>query len=268
MKLSLRSFLSFFAIGIVAFGLVACNKDKPAETSKAASSTPQTDKVHRVGMNAAFAPFGSVNEAGKIVGFDADIMQAIADQAGIKIVWVNTPWEGIFSTLAQGDIDIIASAVTITDERKQSMLFSDPYFEAKQVILVSPGKNIATPDDLKKANKVGVTTSTSADTVVQKILGKTNKAIVRFESLPLLLKEVDAGGVDAAVGDNGAVENYVKFNSGKGFKLVYSDQFDKEFYGIAVRKENAELITKINAALKTLRENGTYDKIYANYFAK
>ncbi|MQR01036.1 basic amino acid ABC transporter substrate-binding protein [Glaciimonas soli] len=267
MKLSLRPFLSLLFISLITLGLVACDKNKPAETSSAGHA-PDTGKVYRVGMNAAFAPFGSVNEAGKIVGFDADIMQAIADQAGIKIVWVNTPWEGIFSTLAQGDIDIIASAVTITDERKQSMLFSDPYFEAKQVILVPPGKDITTPEDLKKANKVGVTTSTSADTVVQKILGKTNKAIVRFESLPLLLKEVDAGGVDAAVGDNGAVENYVKNNNSKGFKLIYSDDFTKEYYGIAVRKEDTALIAKINAALKTLRENGTYDKIYARYFAK
>ena len=251
--------LHFLTAALLAIGLCAC--ERPADTAP-------TPKVYRVGMNAAFAPFGSIDTSGKIVGFDADIMQAVADQAGIKIVWVNTPWEGIFSTLANADIDIIASGVTITDERKQSMLFSDPYFEAKQVILVSPGKKIASPDDLKQANRVGVTAGTSADTIMQKMLGKNSHAIVRFESLPLLLKEVDDGGVDAAVGDNGAVANHMKYNKDKGFKLIDSAQFEKEYYGIAVRPGDADLLAKINAGLKALHANGGYDKIYAAYFAK
>ncbi|WP_442782113.1 basic amino acid ABC transporter substrate-binding protein [Collimonas fungivorans] len=251
--------LHFLTVALLAIGLCAC--EKPADTAP-------TPKVYRVGMNAAFAPFGSVDTNGKIVGFDVDIMQAVADQAGIKIVWVNTPWEGIFSTLANADIDIIASGVTITDERKQSMLFSDPYFEAKQVILVSPGKNIGSPDDLKQAHRVGVTAGTSADTIMQKMLGKTSNALVRFESLPLLLKEVDNGGVDAAVGDNGAVANHLKFNKDKGFKLIESDRFEKEYYGIAVRPADTDLLAKINGALKTLHSNGSYDKIYATYFAR
>lgn len=256
MKTALRLILLTAAL---ALGLSAC--EKPANTAP-------TPKVYRVGMNAAFAPFGSVDTAGKIVGFDVDIMQAVADQAGLKIVWVNTPWEGIFSTLANADIDIIASGVTITDERKQSMLFSDPYFEAKQVILVSPGKNIASPEDLKQAHRVGVTAGTSADTIMQKMLGKSSNALVRFESLPLLLKEVDNGGVDAAVGDNGAVANHLKFNKDKGFKLIESDKFEKEYYGIAVRPGDSALMARIDSALKTLHANGSYDKIYASYFAK
>ncbi|AIY44105.1 Glutamine ABC transporter [Collimonas arenae] len=256
MKTLLRNLL---LVGMLACGLGAC--EKPVDTAP-------TPKVYKVGMNAAFAPFGSIDTSGKIVGFDVDIMQAVADQAGIKIVWVNTPWEGIFTTLANADIDIIASGVTITDERKQSMLFSDPYFEAKQVILVSPGKNIGSPDDLKQANRVGVTAGTSADTIMQKMLGKNSNALVRFESLPLLLTEVDNGGVDAAVGDNGAVANHLKFNKDKGFKLIESDKFEKEYYGIAVRPVDTALMAKINSGLKAVHANGSYDKIYASYFAK
>lgn len=257
----------FLTVILMTVSLTGCNK--PKETTQTAQTSQASDeKIYRVGMNAAFAPFESVDTAGKIGGFDVDIMQAIAKNAGIKISFVNTPWEGIFSTLANGDIDIIASGVTITDERKQSMIFSDPYFEAKQVILVAPGKKIVNLDDLKQANKVGVTAGTSADTIMQKMFGKTSPAIVRFESLPLLLQEVDNGGVDAAVGDIGAVANHMKFNQGKGFKLVESDKFVKEYYGIALRPRDTELLTKINTALKTAHINGTYDKIYATYFAK
>jgi polar amino acid transport system substrate-binding protein len=115
---------------------------------------------------------------------------------------------------------------------------------------------------------VGVTAGTSADTIMQKMLGKTSNALVRFESLPLLLKEVDNGGVDVAVGDNGAVANHLKFNPDKGFKLIESDKFEKEYYGIALRPADTALLAKVNSGLKALHANGSYDKIYATYFAR
>ncbi|WP_035054271.1 basic amino acid ABC transporter substrate-binding protein [Andreprevotia chitinilytica] len=260
MKHSIKWLLSALLLATLA----ACG----AKAEKAADGANIVDKTYRVGMNAAFAPFESVDATGKIVGFDVDLMNAIAEQAGIKVQFVNTPWEGIFTALSNGDIDVIASGVTITNERKQSMAFTDPYFEAKQVILAPPGKNIATPDDLKQANKIAVTTGTTADVVAQKILGKTSPKITRFESLPLVLKELEGNGVDAAIGDNGVVANYVKFNPSKGFHIVNSEGFEKEFYGIAVRPGDAELREKLNAALKTLHDNGTYQKIYAQYFVQ
>ncbi len=140
---------------------------------------------------------------------------------------------------------MIASSVTITDERKQTMDFTDPYFDAVQLIAVKADSKIASFDDLKK-RKVGVQTGTTGDEAVTKLLGKTSTTVKRFESTPLALKELEAGGVDAVVADNGVVINYVTNNAGAKFKTVSDKDFEPEQYGFAVKKGNAELLGKLN----------------------
>jgi polar amino acid transport system substrate-binding protein len=218
-----------------------------------------------VGTDAAYAPFESQNEKGEIVGFTIDVVNAAAAKAGIQVKFVNTPWEGIFNALTQGDRDLIASSVTITDERKQTMAFSAPYFDAVQLIAVKDGSKIAGFADLKTA-KVGVQTGTTGDEAVTKLLGKTSTAIKRFESTPLALKELEAGGVDAVVADNGVVVHYVANNPGGKFKTVSDKSFAPEQYGFAVKKGNSELLGKIDAGLAAIKADGSYNTIYAKYF--
>jgi polar amino acid transport system substrate-binding protein len=181
------------------------------------------------------------------------------------VKFVNTPWEGIFNTLQQGDRDMIVSAVTITDERKQTMDFSDPYFDAAQLIAVKETSKVTKFADLKKL-KVGVQTGTTGDEAVSKLMGKTSTSIKRFESTPLALKELESGGVDAVVADNGVIAHYVANNPGGKFKTVSDKEFVPEQYGIAVKKGNAELLGKLNQGLAAIKADGTYNQIFAKYF--
>jgi polar amino acid transport system substrate-binding protein len=222
-------------------------------------------KVYTVGTDAAYAPFESQNEKGEIVGFDIEVVQAIAAKAGFEVKFINTPWEGIFNSLGQGDRDMIVSAVTITEERKQTMDFSDPYFDAAQLIAVKEDSKVAKFADLKKM-KVGVQTGTTGDEAVSKLLGKTNTNIKRFESTPLALKELEAGGVDAVVADNGVVVHYVANNPGGKFKTVADTEFVPEQYGIAIKKGNTELLALVNKGLADIKADGTYAGIYSKYF--
>jgi polar amino acid transport system substrate-binding protein len=240
--------------------LAACGKkeDPPVPT-------PAPARVVVVGTDAAYAPFESQNEKGEIVGFDIDVVKAIAAKAGIEVKFVNTPWEGIFNALQQGDRDMIVSAVTITDERKQTMDFSDPYFDAQQLIAVRNDSKVKAFADLKRL-KVGVQTGTTGDEAVTKLLGKTSPNIKRFESTPLALKELESSGVDAVVADNGVVVHYVANNPGGNFKTVSDKEFVPEQYGIAIKKGNAELLGKINKGLADIKSDGTYARIYAQYF--
>ena len=251
--------------------MAACSKTEvPAPTvattpAPAASAAAPPARVYVVGTDAAYAPFESQNEKGEIVGVDIDVVKAAAAKAGIAVKFVNTPWEGIFNNLAQGDRDLVASAVTITDERKQTMDFSTPYFDAQQLIAVPTNSKITKFDDLKKL-KVGVQTGTTGDEAVSNSLGKTNANIKRFESTPLALKELEAGGVDAVVADNGVVINYVNNNTGGKFKTVTDSAFAPEQYGLAIKKGNTELKTLMDKGLADIKTDGTYDKIYAQYF--
>jgi polar amino acid transport system substrate-binding protein len=252
--------------------LTACGKQAPAPApspapapTAAAPAPAPTAKTYVVGTDAAYAPFESQAPGGEIVGFDVDVVKAIAAKAGFEVKFVNTPWEGIFKTLDTGERDMVVSAVTITDERKQTMDFSAPYFNASQLIAVKEDSKITKFDDLKSI-KVGVQNATTGDEVVQKLQGKTSANIKRFESTPLALKELEAGGVAAVVADNGVVQHYIQNNPGAKFKSISDTSFTPEQYGIALKKGNTELQKKINDALAAIQADGSYDAIYTKYF--
>ncbi len=243
--------------------LAACG----GKTDTVAEGGAGADKVYRMGVNAAFAPFESVAADGKLQGFEIELAQAVADAAGMKVEMGNTPWEGIFNGLANGDSDFLMSAITITEQRKASMDFSEPYFEATQLVVLPSGKNIAKAEELK-GMKVSVLAGSTGDTIAQKLMGPTSTDIKRFESLDLALKELENGGVQATIGDNGVVANFITHNGGDKLAVIEGIDFDKEYYGIAVRKGDTELLEKINGGIRKVKEEGTYQKIYEKYFGK
>lgn len=243
---------------VLAFTLVLTGT---ACTKKAEVTKP---KALLVGTDAAYAPFESENAAKEVHGFDIDILKAIAAKAGLELQFINTPWEGLFTQLASGDRDILISAITINDTRKGQMDFSEPYFEAAQLIAVPANSKVQKLDDLKSL-KIGVQTGTTGDDIVSKLVGKTNANVKRFEGTPLALQELQSGGVDAVVADNGVINNFLANNNGN-FKVISDTSFPKEFYGIAVKKGNKELLDKINKGLAEIKNDGTYDRIYQSYF--
>jgi polar amino acid transport system substrate-binding protein len=251
------------ALALVVGALAACGKQEGTSPAAAGASAGAT-RVYSVGTDAAYAPFESQNEKGEIVGFDIDVVKAVAQKAGLEVKFVNTPWEGIFNALKQGDRDLLVSSITITDERKQTMDFTAPYFDAHQLIAVRTDSKVARFDDLKTL-KVGVQTGTTGDEAISKLQGKTSPNIKRFEGTPLALSELETGGIDAVVADNGVVVNYVKNNGGNKFRTVNDAAFTPEQYGIAVKKGNAELLAKLNQGLTAIRADGSYDRIYAQY---
>lgn len=278
----------FFAVAGALFAgllLASCGKQEPAASSgetatPAPTSTsapePEAAKVYVVGSDTAYAPFEYINEKGEIVGFDIEVVSAIAEKAGIQVKFVDTPWEGIFNALAQGDRDLLVSSITITPERRQTIDFTDPYFDAQQLIAMRESSKITKFEDLKNVT-VGVQNGTTGDEIVSKTLGKTNPGIKRFESTLVALKELKAGGVEAVVADNGVVTHYVANNNlqkptlpgnkpEEKFKFISDPAFVPEQYGIAVRKGNTELLAKLNKGLAGIKADGTYDRLYAKYF--
>ena len=233
--------------------------------SFAATQIQAAEQTYVVGAGGTYRPFEFETPKKELVGFDIDLIKAIAQASNFKIQVVSTPWEGIFATLGQGDRDIIISGITITDKRAQMVDFSLPYFPAEQVIITSAGAKVAALADLKKL-QIGVVNSTAGDIVVSEEVGKASTAIHRFDNTILMLEELYRGGVDAAVGDVGVVKFYIKSHPEKQFKLVSDAKFVRQYFGIAVKKGNKELQDKINAGLKKIVADGTYAKIYKEWF--
>jgi polar amino acid transport system substrate-binding protein len=230
----------------------------PASAEQPAAKAPLKIKV---GTNAEYRPFEYVDESGKIVGFDIDLITEMAKRAGYEIEIVNTKWDGIFTALAAGEFDAVASACTITDERKQSVDFTDPYFNAGQSIAV-----LASNNDIKgvadlKGKKVGVQLGTTGDMEASKIEGVEVK---RYEEVTLAFQALANGDVDAIVNDTPTSADIIKSNPEVKAKIV-GDPFTNEFYGCAVDKNHPEVRDALNKALAEMKADGTYDKIYQKW---
>jgi polar amino acid transport system substrate-binding protein len=259
----MKSFIVSILFASLAF-TAACTKKTEAPHDGAASTASQKELI--VGTDAAYAPFESENADKTISGFDIEILKSVAEKAGLKVKFVNTPWEGLFNQLASGDRDILVSAITITDERKKVMDFSDPYFEAAQLIAVPMKSKVKSMADLKNL-KVGVQNGTTGDEIISQMVGKSNANVKRFEGTPLAIKELENGGVDAVVADNGVINNFIK-NNPATFKVINDASFKKEHYGIAVKTGNTELLKKINEGLAAIKADGTYDRVFKFYFGE
>ena len=216
-----------------------------------------------VGSSATYRPFAYESPTKEIVGYDVDIIKAVAQKAGLKIKIVNTPWTGIFAALNNGDVDLVISGVTINDKRKQSYDFTAPYFEARQLIAVPQSSNVKSLQDLA-GKKVGVVTGSTGDDISSRAFGKTNPDIRRFESTPVVISELANSGLDAAIGDNGVIAFRVQEH--KTLKTVSDPSFPKEYFGIVVKQGNKALQDKLNAGLAAIKADGSYATIYKKWF--
>jgi polar amino acid transport system substrate-binding protein len=221
------------------------------------------DKELVVGSSATYRPFAFENPNKEIVGYDVDMIKAIAQKAGLKIRIVNTPWTGIFAALNNGDVDLVISGVTINDKRKQSYDFSTPYFEARQLIAVPTTSTAKGLKDLA-GKKIAVVTASTGDDTASREFGKTNPDIRRFENTPTVIAELANGGVDAAIGDNGVIAFRVQEH--KNLKTVDDPSFPKEYFGIVVKQGNKALLDRINAGLVAVKADGSYAQIHKKWF--
>lgn len=233
----------------------------PPATPVAPEAKPTKIKI-KVGMNAEYPPFEFVDESGNIVGFDVDLINALAERAGFDVELVNTKWDGIFAALAAGEFDVVCSAVTITEERSQIVDFTDPYFNAGQSIAVrADNDEIQSVEDLK-GKRIGVQLGTTGDIEASKIEGAEVK---RYEEITIAFQALANGDVDAVINDTPTSAAIIKANPELNAKLV-GEPFTDEWYGIAVNKNKPEIRDALNKALKEIKEDGTYDKIYKKWF--
>lgn len=211
----------------------------------------------KVASDAAYPPFETVDEATKqLVGFDIDLFNAIAKKAGIEVEFVNIGFDPLLAGMAQCQYDAAISAITITDERKQNMTFSDPYFQAGQAITVSVKNDaIKTEADLK-GKTIGTQLGTTGDILAKKIEGATVKA---YDSVDLAFQDLLNGQVEAVVADNVPSEGFVGKNVDK-IKVV-GGLLTSEDYGISVCKKNPDLLAKINKALAEVKAEGVIDQL-------
>ncbi len=222
----------------------------------AASGQEETDGVRTitVGTDATWPPMEFVNEDKELVGYDIDLMNAIADAAGFEVEFQNTAWDGIFAGLGTGEYDAVISSVTITEDRQQTMDFSEPYINAGQVLIVQQSTTgVETLEDLV-GERVGAQIGTTGAFEVGNVDGVE---LSTYDELGLAIEDLANGRIAGVVADTPIAADYVLQNDEYSDALkIVGEPFTEEFYGIAVEKGNDEVLALINEGLAKVKEEG------------
>jgi len=210
-----------------------------------------------------YEPF-QFEKDGKVVGFDVDLVDLVAKKLNATQEVIDTPFEGIQSgvDLNSGKCDLAAAGMTIDDTRKENFDFSDPYFDATQVLVGKKGAGFTGLDKLQ-GKKLGVQNGTTGAKYAAANAPGVEQVV--FEDLGLLLSGLETGAVDAAINDNGVVYDWV--NKHADYE-VGTEFATGEQYGIGVKKGNTALLKVINETIAETKASGQYDTIYEKWFGK
>jgi polar amino acid transport system substrate-binding protein len=247
-----RSVLSVFLAIVAVFGVIA-----------AVTSCASKPKKVVVATAATWPPMEYVDENKNLVGFDIDLMNEVAKAANFQVEIKNTAWDGIFAGLAAGDYQVVASSVTITDERKQTMDFSDPYVNAGQVLVVRKDTTgVTTLADMVGKN-VGAQIGTTGAIEIGKVNGVNLKT---YDEVGLAFQDLVNGNIDGVVADSPIAANFAlqKATYKEALKIV-GQPFTAEYLGFAVKKGDTATLKLLNDGLAKVKSSGKLDELVAKW---
>ena len=276
-KITRRSFMAAAGLTVAALALTACGGSSSTASSAAASSvassaaasseaasaaateltTVEAGKL-TMATNAAFPPYEMTTDAGEFEGIDIETAQAIADKLGLELQIDDMDFDAALLSVQQGKADIVMAGVTVTDERKAVMDFSDSYATGIQSIIVPNDSDIASPDDLA-GKKIGTQRGTTGYIYCSDDFG--DDAVVAYDNGLTAVQALNNGQVDAVVIDNAPAKEYVAANPGL---KVLDTSYAEEDYAIGMAK-GSSLEDAVNAALEELKADGTLQAIVDKY---
>ena len=219
-----------------------------------ATSAAAAEKIS-VATNPTWPPMELLDDNKQIVGFDVDMIHAICKEAGLEAEFRNVAWDGIFAGVAAGSYDLVASGVTITPERQKAFLFTEPYYNVSQIIVMQNGQSAKGFEDLK-GKKVGGQIGTTGIFVAQKC--GVEFTLREYDDVGLAMQDLVNGRIDAVVCDSPVALYYA--NKKEGFSDVLTVAFRteaNEHLGFVAKKDRKDLIEKLNKGLAAVRANGT-----------
>lgn len=214
----------------------------------------------KVGTEATFAPFEFTNDKNEIIGFDIDLAKEIAKKLNRDLEIVNMDFDGLIPALQANQIDLAVAGMTVNPERRKTVNFSTPYYDASQVIVVQKNNTSVTSRQDLEGKVIAVQLGTTGGDAAAEV---ANAKIKRFGKVNEAFLELDNGRADAVIIDAPVAKNYMqRFTNLK----ISSEPFTEEQYAIAIKKENTELLEKVNQAISEIVDSGKYDEIYKQWF--
>ncbi len=219
----------------------------------------------RMGIEAAYPPFNNKDASGQVVGFDKDIGDALCAKMKVECEVVTSDWDGIIPALNAKKFDFLVSSLSITDERKQAVDFTDPYYSNKLQFIAPKNVDFKTDKDSLKGKTIGTQRATLAGTWLEDTYADDIKVSL-YDTQENAYLDLTSGRVDAILADKYANYDWLKSDAGKNYEFKGDPVVESDKIGIAVRKGDNELRNKLNSALKEIVADGTYKKINDKYF--
>lgn len=266
----MKRFSSIILVMVAVFLIVtgcSSNSGSTKEEKAGNQGTPEKEsKPLVIGIDDKFAPMGFRDDNNEIVGFDIDLAKAAAEKMGVEVQFQPIDWTTKESELSSGRIDLIWNGYTITDERKEKVLFTKPYLANAQVVVTLADSDIATLNDLE-GKVVGLQSLSSAsDALNANSIASKVKTITEFPDNVLALNDLRSGRVDAVVIDEVVIDYYMTEQKDT-FKIL-DESLAPEEYGIGVKKGNEALLEKLQKALDEMNEDGTAAEISTKWFGE
>ncbi|HHV59094.1 MAG TPA: amino acid ABC transporter substrate-binding protein [Clostridiaceae bacterium] len=220
-----------------------------------------------MGLDSGFPPMGFTDEKGEIVGFDVDAAREVCKRLGVELKLQPIDWTAKIQELDTGNIDCIWNGFTINPERIEQVLFTEPYMKNRQVIVVNTSSNFKNLSDLE-GKKLGLQAGSSAADALDASADFKNKLaeVVEFEDNLMVLLDLESGRIDAALMDE-VVARY-QITTGKRSMTILDEALAPEEYGIGFRKQDKELMKKVEDTLKEMAKDGTLAEISKKWFEK
>jgi arginine/ornithine transport system substrate-binding protein len=224
----------------------------------------------RIGVEGAYPPFSSVGPDGRLKGFDIDIANALCDEMKAQCTLVQQDFDGMIPALQARKFDIVVASLSITPERQKVVDFSDKYYQTPARFVARAGSGIEVSPGGLKGRKIGVQRATIHDRFATDTF--TQSEIVRYSKQDEVFLDLASGRIDGTLVDSVAADDgFLKTSAGKGFAFIGPVYTDPKYFGvgagIAMRKGDAVMRERLNAAIKAIRANGVYKKIQDAYFA-
>lgn len=236
-----------------------------AEPTETEETTPAIETLQEgvltVGSDIPYPPF-EYREGGEVTGFDIELIREIANRLELEVEVIDTDFDTIFTQLAGGRFDVVASATTITPEREEEVNFTEGYYNAQQSLTVRADSGITSVDELGEEHSVAVQRGTTGEAWAEENLAPQGVTLRTFTQTPDLYSAVEGGAVDGTINDEPSA--IAEVEAREGLELVETIDTG-EVYGIAVNPANEPLLDAINEALAEIIEDGTYEEIYGNY---
>ena len=259
--------ITFFLISLIAgcsFGgkeVIPVNGSEGKDNDMSVMSRIEKNKVLNVAFEGTYPPFNFLDDNDKFQGFDVDISNEIAERLGVKANFIATKWDGLIGGLKADKFDIIIGQMTVTEERKKSVDFTDPYVITGSVLVTREDTNDITKLEDIKGKKVGVGGGTTFEEVANSVEGADVKL---YKAVSDYIQDLTNERLDVIINDQLLISYNIKEN-----KLpikIASDIVNKDEIGMAVNKGNEDFITKVNTALTEMKDDGTYNEIYKKWF--